>query len=645
MWKSSSSTGDVSEAPSTSVGDLVSEDGAQDNSEAPGESSGDEQEILPPYAFEGVWVQARISENTLTWNEGEDVRICALSQTAFLMHYVGIVYYAELCKDGRLHWDDNDVWTRNVEETQISPLCSQTPSLVEQVKSSVDVLQDISEAPVASSVDEREIAHPCAFEGVWAQAHISGNTLTWNEGEDVRICPLSQTTFRMHYVDNVYYAELCRDGRLHWDDNDVWTRKVEEVKILSAYSETKSKPKADVLPPWLARTHRPIRSAQKVAASEREPRRAELRECERLPGETEASLLPGIKKATPQDPDSELLEWARVHPSIKRLRALKSFRALRDYLAEYEIDAAEWLLDLVCEIDALVEQHATQNYAGVCAVRLGGAGECADQTLAAASAAHSKGLAVGIARLKQKMRKEQRQLLQTLVSDYLARHVRKGDDHQGLTATSKHNLSTFQSKPAGAEVPKEDVVPSAWDAEVEPFSREEASLEVNAAASQMASKEVAVVAKIRGADVASEHEENAATKGSSKEAREVDGVLPADLTQGKSKAPIVLAPVNKKVYQGDVKYFRGSYGWIVCQAVGEDYPGQDIMVHKNDCNFKPEPGRPLLKPGDQVRFRLTLNNQGNPQAVNVSKVSTQMINAKDWFNSSQATRSKLLATK
>merc|ERR1712072_439986 len=158
----------------------------------------------------------------------------------------------------------------------------------------------------------------------------------------------------------------------------------------------------------------------------------------------------------------------------------------------------------------------------------------------------------------------------------------------------------------------------------------------------MASKEAAVVAKIRSADVALEDEGHTATKGSSMEAREVDAVLPADWTQGTSKAPIVLAPVNKKVYQGDVKYFRGSYGWIVCQAVGEDYPGQDIMVHKNDCNFKPEPWRQLLKPGDQVRFRLALNNQGNPQAVNVSKASTEMINAKDWFNASQATRSKLL---
>jgi len=471
MWKSSSSTGDVSEA--STGDDLVSEAGAQDNSEAAGESSGDEHEILRPYAFEGVWVQARISGNTLTWNEGEDVRICALSQTAFLMYYVGNVYHAELCKDGRLHWDDNDVWTRNVEEVQISPVCSQNlsqslhPSYPTHNKSvtfssfpevrtfSVPSESEIeTEALVASSGDERQIASPRAFEGVWAQARISGSTLTWNEGEDVPICPLSQTAFRMHYVDNVYYAELCRDGRLHWDDNDVWTRKVEEVKIPSAYSQTQAKSAADVLPPWLARRHRPRHSGQKVAASETEPRK-----------------------------------------------------------------------------------------------------------------------------------------------------------------------------------------------EVEPFSREEASLEVSTAARQVASKEVAAVAKIRGADVALEDKEHAATKGSSMEAREVDGVLPADLTQGTSKAPIVLAPVNKKVYQGDVKYFRGSYGWIVCQAVGVDYPGQDIMVHKNDCNFKPEPWRPLLKPGDQVRFRLALNNQGNPQAVNVSKASTEMINAKDWFNASKATRSKLLSTK
>jgi cold shock CspA family protein len=106
--------------------------------------------------------------------------------------------------------------------------------------------------------------------------------------------------------------------------------------------------------------------------------------------------------------------------------------------------------------------------------------------------------------------------------------------------------------------------------------------------------------------------------------------------QAKAKAPAPLVPISTKLYQGTVKWFRGSYGWLVSEGVAKDYPDVDVLVHKNDCNFKP-------KLGDEVRFRLSLNGQGNPQATSVALNIVETIDARDWFNASVSERAKMRA--
>jgi hypothetical protein len=49
--------------------------------------------------------------------------------------------------------------------------------------------------------------------------------LTWNEGEDVELAVVSSKKFHMSYVGVDYFAELRDDGKLHWSDGDVWTRR------------------------------------------------------------------------------------------------------------------------------------------------------------------------------------------------------------------------------------------------------------------------------------------------------------------------------------------------------------------------------------------------------------------------------------
>lgn len=62
-----------------------------------------------------------------------------------------------------------------------------------------------------------------------------------------------------------------------------------------------------------------------------------------------------------------------------------------------------------------------------------------------------------------------------------------------------------------------------------------------------------------------------------------------------------------KKYNGVVKSFRGSFGWVTCPEVAEQYKGRDVFLHKNSVNTEPIVG-------SKVAFRLTLDAKGNPKA-------------------------------
>lgn len=146
-------------------------------------------------SFAGIWDKACIHDRVLTWNEGEDVPVTVTSAKSFQMIYCEKRYGAEL-RSGVLVWDDGEVWTRRRAE----------------------------------------------FEGDWTWATIDEHKLIWKEGEEVAIQPLSATTFQMRYEGISNTAELRHDGKLHWDDGDVWTRRSKQ-----------SLRECGVCPPWCSR--------------------------------------------------------------------------------------------------------------------------------------------------------------------------------------------------------------------------------------------------------------------------------------------------------------------------------------------------------------------------------------------------------
>jgi len=140
------------------------------------------------------------------------VEIDRVSATCFCMNKNDSITCAKVWEDGTLHWDDGDIWSR--------------------------------------------VHHQ--FEGNWSKAIISGNTLKWNEGEEVAITFLNETTLRMMYYDalpphkpKMFTAQIQSDGALHWDDDAVWRRAVDKSVEVE-------------LPPWLSRRRR-VRREQTLA--------------------------------------------------------------------------------------------------------------------------------------------------------------------------------------------------------------------------------------------------------------------------------------------------------------------------------------------------------------------------------------------
>merc|ERR1711972_843825 len=99
----------------------------------------------------------------------------------------------------------------------------------------------------------------------------------------------------------------------------------------------------------------------------------------------------------------------------------------------------------------------------------------------------------------------------------------------------------------------------------------------------------------------------------------------SNVGESKGHAVVVCEPIDKRRYVGHVSWFRGSYGWVRCKEIAEKYNGADAFLHFNDCDVKPSLG-------DEVEFRLALDNKGNPKAVKVQQAQVrEVIDARDWF--------------
>jgi antitoxin component of MazEF toxin-antitoxin module len=240
QWRSESTN--VSDCDEDDEQSIISDQCAMDTDEDAvdpnGEGEEDWDEIIawaarPTTDFAGVWVPASIYGEMLTWNEGEKVSIEVLSSKKFRMCYVGTTYVAELSDNGTLHWNDGDVWSRRKSST-----CTKDET---------------------QTFDHHPTHEDSKFDGVWGPACLRKGVLTWNEGEDVEVDVLSDTKFRMTYVGKVCSAELRRDGKLHWSDGDVWSRR--------SIPCTTDLPVCNDLPAWLSRRSQNRRSIRPVASS------------------------------------------------------------------------------------------------------------------------------------------------------------------------------------------------------------------------------------------------------------------------------------------------------------------------------------------------------------------------------------------
>jgi cold shock CspA family protein len=84
--------------------------------------------------------------------------------------------------------------------------------------------------------------------------------------------------------------------------------------------------------------------------------------------------------------------------------------------------------------------------------------------------------------------------------------------------------------------------------------------------------------------------------------------------------------VKDQRYQGVVKYFRGSYGWITCAAISRKFDGQDVFVHRMECETPP-------RQGDTMSFKVVTDASGRPQAMEACfVVGEKPIDAQTWFS-------------
>jgi len=105
-----------------------------------------------------------------------------------------------------------------------------------------------------------------------------------------------------------------------------------------------------------------------------------------------------------------------------------------------------------------------------------------------------------------------------------------------------------------------------------------------------------------------------------------ESAAPNQTASAKLQPASAKSSVKRRRYKGTVKYFRGSFGWVVCEEIALQYAGADVFIHKLDCDTLP-------KHGETVTFVLDIDFKGDPKGIEV-KIPQEptMINARDWFS-------------
>jgi len=129
--------------------------------------------------FDGKWNnRGVICGDVLTWQDGPATSLTITGRTTLKVTLSSKTYQGELRGDGRLHWDDGDIWSRQ-----------------------------------------------SCFDGLWRnRGAIDGDKLTWKDGPTELLVITSDVTLELTFEGHTYHGELREDGQLHWDDGDIWTR-------------------------------------------------------------------------------------------------------------------------------------------------------------------------------------------------------------------------------------------------------------------------------------------------------------------------------------------------------------------------------------------------------------------------------------
>lgn len=137
--------------------------------------------IGPTSCFDGLWAgRGEVRGKTFFWKDGPRAPLRLLGNRELELRLDGRRHRGVLKDDGRLHWDDGDVWSRET------------------------------------------------LDGVWAgRGEVEGKMLFWKDGPSIPLRLIGDSELELTLDGRRHRGMLRGDGNLHWEDGDIWTREGE----------------------------------------------------------------------------------------------------------------------------------------------------------------------------------------------------------------------------------------------------------------------------------------------------------------------------------------------------------------------------------------------------------------------------------